>query len=169
MFAAGELDLQLHFISFKSGIKVKVTLDLSFLNRYVFSVGFLNLSLSFSLPYLCECDCLVKEPNHYKKFILFFLVALLIMNVWSTLYTYRGVYPWEIIPSVCAAGADGTKHTDEALLGDVENAVKSIKPGYMRIIQLCRCISKAIQSSSRWIYWLPGLGVDEMVLVSVLR
>nr|GMC48509.1 uncharacterized protein LOC109188339 isoform X1 [Ipomoea batatas] len=86
---AGDLDLQLHFISFKSGIKVKVTLGLSFLNR--------------------------------------------------------GIYPWEIIPCVCATGADGT---DEAIVGDVENALKSVKPGYMRIIRLCRCISSAIQSAS---------------------
>lgn len=46
---------------------------------------------------------------------------------------------------MCAAGADGT---DEAIVGDVENALKSVKPGYMRIIRLCRCISSAIQSAS---------------------
>ncbi|CAH9072870.1 unnamed protein product [Cuscuta epithymum] len=85
-----ELDLHLNFISFKSGIKVKVTLGLSFLNR--------------------------------------------------------GTYPSETIPYVWATRANGIK-CDESVVGGIEDAIKSVKPGYLRIVRLCRRISKAILSS----------------------
>ncbi|CAH9089459.1 unnamed protein product [Cuscuta europaea] len=85
-----ELDLHLNFISFKSGIKVKVRLGLSFLNR--------------------------------------------------------GTYPSETIPYVWATRANGI-NCDESVVGGIEDAIKSVEPGYLRILRLCRCISKAILSS----------------------
>ncbi|XP_009620239.1 uncharacterized protein [Nicotiana tomentosiformis] len=86
-----ELELQLHFVNFNTGKKVKLTLDMSCLNR--------------------------------------------------------GVYPSEVVPSQFAALAVRSEHSDHALLGEIRDAVKSLRAGYMRIIRLCDCISRVVQAS----------------------
>ncbi|CAN4110119.1 unnamed protein product [Withania somnifera] len=87
----GKLELQLHFMNFTTGKKVKLTLDVSCLNR--------------------------------------------------------GVYPSEVVPSQFAALAVPVKHSDDPLLGEIRDAVKSLRAGYMRIIRLCDCISQVVQAS----------------------
>ncbi|KAM3395120.1 putative protein isoform X1 [Capsicum galapagoense] len=86
-----KLELQLHFMNFTTGKKVKLTLDVSCLNR--------------------------------------------------------GVYPSEVVPSQFAALAVPAKHSDDPLLDEIRNAVKSLRDGYMRIIRLCDCISQVVQAS----------------------
>ncbi|KAK4369273.1 hypothetical protein RND71_013065 [Anisodus tanguticus] len=86
-----KLELQLHFMNFNTGKKVKLTLDMSCLNR--------------------------------------------------------GVYPSEVVPSQFAALAVPAEHSDDPLLGEIRDAVKSLRAGYMRIIRLCDCISQVIQAS----------------------
>ncbi|KAG5596471.1 hypothetical protein H5410_037703, partial [Solanum commersonii] len=85
-----KLKLQLHFMNFTTGKKVKLTLDVSCLNR--------------------------------------------------------GVYPSEVVPSQFAALAVPVKHSDDPLLGEIRDAVKSLRAGYMRIIRLCGCISQVVQA-----------------------
>ncbi|XP_004243880.1 uncharacterized protein [Solanum lycopersicum] len=85
-----KLELQLHFMSFTTGKKVKLTLDVSCLNR--------------------------------------------------------GVYPSEVVPSQFAALAVPAKHSDDPLLGEIRDAVKSLRAGYMRIMRLCGCISQVVQA-----------------------
>ncbi|KAK4341783.1 hypothetical protein RND71_037599 [Anisodus tanguticus] len=86
-----KLELQLHFMNFNTGKKVKLTLDMSCLNR--------------------------------------------------------GVYPSEVVPSQFAALAVPAEHSDDPLLGEIRDAVKSLRAGYMRIIRLCDCISQVVQAS----------------------
>ncbi|XP_015169008.1 uncharacterized protein [Solanum tuberosum] len=85
-----KLELQLHFMNFTTGKKVKLTLDVSCLNR--------------------------------------------------------GVYPSEVVPSQFAALAVPAKHSDDPLLGEIRDAVKNLRAGYMRIIRLCGCISQVVQA-----------------------
>ncbi|KAJ8568631.1 hypothetical protein K7X08_028164 [Anisodus acutangulus] len=86
-----KLELQLHFMNFNTGKKVKLTLDMSCLNR--------------------------------------------------------GVYPSEVVPSQFAALAVPAEYSDDPLLGEIRDAVKSLRAGYMRIIRLCDCISQVVQAS----------------------
>lgn len=86
-----KLELQLHFMNFTTGKKVKLTLDVSCLNR--------------------------------------------------------GVYPSEVVPSQFAALAVPANLSDDPLLGETRDAVKSLRAGYMRIIRLCDCISQVVQAS----------------------
>ncbi|XVF81402.1 hypothetical protein PTKIN_Ptkin15bG0152300 [Pterospermum kingtungense] len=92
--SAEQLDLQLSFIDFDSGVKLMMTLDVTCLN------------------------C--------------------------------GVYPSEILPYNLQTPTAVTENLQRSpLLAEIEVAVGNLSAGYSRIIRLCRCVPRVLQSSGR--------------------
>lgn len=58
------------------------------------------------------------------------------------------MYPGDIIPcEVTGTKRDGA--TSKQMMKEIESAVDSVAVGYPRILRLCRCVSKLLQSQSR--------------------
>ncbi|XP_024968071.1 uncharacterized protein LOC112507647 [Cynara cardunculus var. scolymus] len=62
----------------------------------------------------------------------------------------RGTYPSEITPSQIDIAIDEPQ-SSESLKIEIAAALQDLKVGYLRIQQLCRCISKLISSPIRWV------------------
>ncbi|KFK31796.1 hypothetical protein AALP_AA6G160100 [Arabis alpina] len=64
----------------------------------------------------------------------------------------HGKYPGDIIPHELAE-VSGTKKDDgvvsEQVMNEIQSAMDNVGVGYPRILRLCRCISKSLQSQSR--------------------
>lgn len=64
------------------------------------------------------------------------------------LYCNSGMYPDDIIPGeVSGTETDGV--ASKQLMKEIESAVDGVGVGYPRILRLCRCVSKLLQSQSR--------------------
>ncbi|CAN7048794.1 unnamed protein product [Brassica rapa subsp. trilocularis] len=60
----------------------------------------------------------------------------------------HGMYPGDIIPGeVSGTETDGV--ASKQLMKEIESAVDGVGVGYPRILRLCRCVSKLLQSQSR--------------------
>ncbi|XP_027062170.1 uncharacterized protein LOC113772334 isoform X1 [Coffea eugenioides] len=57
----------------------------------------------------------------------------------------RGVYPSDILPSQLTAFKGMNNTSGDPIIGEIRDAFKSLRAGYMRIIRLCRCISLVVQ------------------------
>ncbi|EYU42794.1 hypothetical protein MIMGU_mgv1a017278mg [Erythranthe guttata] len=61
----------------------------------------------------------------------------------------RGIYPSEILPVQPASPAGGRNCSfSKQIFDEIRDAAKRIRPGYTRILRLCRCISQVVQSST---------------------
>lgn len=59
----------------------------------------------------------------------------------------RGVYPSPVLPYEVQGRAAGKHESFQLLLSNIREAVRGLSCGYMRILSLCRCVSKMIQAS----------------------
>ncbi|GAB4825332.1 hypothetical protein Ancab_008204 [Ancistrocladus abbreviatus] len=59
-----------------------------------------------------------------------------------------GIYPSDILPYDMQEGAASKEKPLNSQLADIRNALGCLKGGCMRIIRLCRCVSKVLQGSS---------------------
>lgn len=57
----------------------------------------------------------------------------------------RGIYPSDILPSQLTAFNGMNNTSGDPIIGEIRDAFKSLRAGYMRIIRLCRCISLVVQ------------------------
>ncbi|KAL3502597.1 hypothetical protein ACH5RR_037046 [Cinchona calisaya] len=57
----------------------------------------------------------------------------------------RGIYPSDIIPSQLRAFNGMNNTSVDPIIGEIRDAVKILRTGYMRILRLCRCISLVVQ------------------------
>ncbi|XP_027065143.1 uncharacterized protein [Coffea arabica] len=57
----------------------------------------------------------------------------------------RGIYPSDILPSQLTAFNGMNNTSGDPIIGEIRDAFKRLRAGYMRIIRLCRCISLVVQ------------------------
>lgn len=60
-----------------------------------------------------------------------------------------GIYPSDILPSQLTAMNGTNNASGDPIIGEIRDAFRSLRTGYMRIIRLCRCISLVVQGSSK--------------------
>ncbi|XP_042009596.1 uncharacterized protein LOC121758241 [Salvia splendens] len=59
----------------------------------------------------------------------------------------RGIYPSEILPlELSSPIASCTNPSSEIILDKIRDAVKDVRTGYTRILRLCRCLSRIVQT-----------------------
>ncbi|KAL2897345.1 Orotate phosphoribosyltransferase [Bienertia sinuspersici] len=58
----------------------------------------------------------------------------------------RGIYPSQVLPYEVQGKATSRYESFQSLLDNIKNAVRGVRTGYMRIIGLCRCVSRMIQT-----------------------
>ncbi|CAH2052512.1 unnamed protein product [Thlaspi arvense] len=64
----------------------------------------------------------------------------------------QGIYPGDIVPCELLEEVSGTKRVSVAskqLMNEIESAMDGVGVGYPRILRLCRCVSKLLQSQRR--------------------
>lgn len=65
------------------------------------------------------------------------------------LYCNSGMYPGDIIPGEVSGTERDDGVASKQLMKEIESAVDGVGVGYPRILRLCRCVSKLLQSQSR--------------------
>ncbi|KAL3646150.1 hypothetical protein CASFOL_011330 [Castilleja foliolosa] len=61
----------------------------------------------------------------------------------------RGIYPSEVIPLQLASPVDSENSSSrDPIFDEIKETVKGVKTGYLRILQLCKCVSQVVQAST---------------------
>ncbi|XP_021770999.1 uncharacterized protein LOC110735149 [Chenopodium quinoa] len=59
----------------------------------------------------------------------------------------RGIYPAQVVPYEVQGKAARRHRSFQLLLDNISSAVRGVRCGHMRIISLCRCVSRTIQAN----------------------
>lgn len=93
-----------------------------------------------SFFFVCVCVCVEKHGIHSSKGLCqkrssFITIAFLC----------RGVYPSEVLPHEVQGRAARRDKSFELLLENIKSALCGVRCGYMRILSICRCISRTLK------------------------